>query len=1005
MLSHLLLLTACLPSLVEEADERYKFILGLSRQGMHEMVVREAQGFLAAHPDHERAKHARYCLANAQFDLGQHAQAREHYSQLAGLSERNGFDFGPESAFRLGRCELEEGRLAPAIAAFQSALESDRDYLAAPAHYFMAEAFFRGDDFVAAEPHYDQARRLDAEAYGRDAEYGLVWCAFRREAHGEVVQRVNTFVPNVDPERRGEFWFLAGEAHLELGQAEQALVAYAKVNGGDYQDDALRGAGFAAAELERHADAARSFRQLLDAFPRSPHAAEAALHRGVHLYQSGDAEAAERALALPLIADQPEAALWRAQAQRALGRNEVALETLDRVGTEGASPQVSERLRSLRGEILLSLGRSDEAARAFEQAGSEYALHAAAIAELHAGRYGQAERLARGLLAEESNTQYRAQAQLTLSEALFEQERYDDARSEFEVALGSNPSDADQARCRSRIAWCLFFADDYSAARAGFELVVERHSDAEESEEALFMATRCAELDGDGPGAAQLGRAYLERFSAGPHRHEIFLSLSRLEPDQSRGLLEQLLAEAPAQEISVQAHFALAEHLSGSEEFSVAVPHYRRVLELDADADTRPRAAYGLAWSQYNGGEYGAAAAQLGTFVDDQQVDGQVRAAALELLVWSEGAAQRPDQAYTAYRKFLSLCDDETRRFDAANVVCQALGGEQRFDDAQRVWSALLESVGEPTVAVAICVEQSYLALEKAEPDIAAAHARAAHEFAPNDPTLAEALFFIGEAYFDGGAMGKAIEVYELAAIPQAPILCEALYKQGFAQLEAGQPAAAATVFTRLIEEQPDCALAGESRFLLGEAYFRQGQWDDAVASLETMRKTARGHAALPKALFRLGVAYGELEDWDASNRILSELAQNHAGFEHLIEAELWRGRALCQLGRERPARAALGRVLEGDKGVFSARARLELGQLALTREDHDGALSEFLKVAVLYAYEDEVSEALFRAGGVLEYQGQNETARRQYDELISRFPKNRFAELARVRVGELTQR
>ncbi|MFT7480722.1 MAG: tetratricopeptide (TPR) repeat protein, partial [Gammaproteobacteria bacterium] len=928
-----------------------------------------------------------------------------HYRQLAALTEGDGFDFGPESAFRLGRCELEQGQLAPAIAAFESALGSDRDYLEAPASYFMGEAYFRGEQFAAAEPYYDRARHLDAESYGRDAEYGLVWCAFRREAHGDVVQRVEAFVSNVEAERRGEFWFMAGEAHLELGHAEQALTAYGRVETGDYQDDALRGAGFAAAELGNHADAARSFRLLLDSFPRSSHAAEAALHWGVQLFQGGELEAAERALAHPLLEGKPEAALWRAQAQRGLGQEEAALETLDRVGTDTGGPQISERLRSLRGEILLALGRSDEAARAFEQAGSEYALHAAAIAELQAGRFEQAERLARGLLADETNIQYRAPAQLTLAEALFEQERYRDARSEFETALSLGSAEAEQTRCRSRIAWCQFFADEYGPARAGFEQLAAQHPQAEEAEEALFMAARCAELDGDAAGAAQAGRRYLERHAQGTRRHDVYLSLSRLDPERSMQWLQRLLDEDPAEEFSVQAHFGLAEQLSASGEFAMAMPHYRLVIEMNADADTLQRAAYGLAWSQYNVGEYAAAAEQLAVLVDDREVDPQVRTAALELLVWSAGAAQQPDQAYTAYRKFLALCEDETRRFDAANVVCEALGAEQRHDDSQRIWSALLESTREPRVAVAICVEQSYLALEKAEPDLAAAHARAAHEFAPTDPALAEALFFVGEAYFDAGAFAQAIEIYKLAAIPNSPTVCQALYKQGFAQLQLDNSADAAVTFARLVDEQSDCALAGESRFLLGEAYFRQGQWDAAVASLESMRKSAGRHAAMPKALFRLGLAYGELEDWDASQRILSELARKHADFEHSIEAELWRGRALCNLGQERGARAALGRVLAGDQGVFSARARLELGQLALKRGDPDAALSEFLKVAVLYAYEAEVSEALFRAGGVLEQQGQGENARRQYDELISRFPDNRFAELARVRVGQLTQR
>ena len=87
--------------------------------------------------------------------------------------------------------------------------------------------------------------------------------------------------------------------------------------------------------------------------------------------------------------------------------------------------------------------------------------------------------------------------------------------------------------------------------------------------------------------------------------------------------------------------------------------------------------------------------------------------------------------------------------------------------------------------------------------------------------------------------------------------------------------------------------------------------------------------------------------------------------FENAVEAELWRGRALAARKKTRGARQAFERVIALDRGVLAARARLGLGHMSRDEGDLDEALSQYLKVAFLYAHEAEVSEALYHAGHV----------------------------------------
>jgi len=94
--------------------------------------------------------------------------------------------------------------------------------------------------------------------------------------------------------------------------------------------------------------------------------------------------------------------------------------------------------------------------------------------------------------------------------------------------------------------------------------------------------------------------------------------------------------------------------------------------------------------------------------------------------------------------------------------------------------------------------------------------------------------------------------------------------------------------------------------------------------------------------------------------------------------------------------------VLGLDKGQLAARARLALGALLEQEGRIEEALSEYLKVALLYAHDEEVAEALFRAGTCLEQQGNTEPAQKQYREVLAEHPQAGFAAQAKERLQTL---
>ncbi len=1000
-----LVLASLLANVQDDADERYQFIVGLCDKGMHDLAVKEAEGFLRRHREHPRADLVRYRMASSLYDLGRSDDAAPHYRDLSG---RDGFEFRAESLLRLGQCEMKAGRLPAAREAFARALGAGKDYLSIPATFLLGECAFRAADFGEAEKRYGEVLARDPESdYAKDCEYGLAWCAFRSGRHDDAIERIKRFLA-----RRGddalapELRFLLGEAHLEASRPKEALEAYRSVKGGPFEDAALRGAAFSRAAQGDHAGAARDFEALLDKFPESRFAAEAALHRGVELLAAGDAKAAAEALSDKRAGASAETLYWRGRARLKAGDREASLADLDRaLKAAGADAQIAERIQSVRGDVLSELGRGADAARAYEKSGSAYAVQAAAVASLNDGKPADAVRHARRLLAEHPESPYRVPALLALGEGLLAQKDAAGAEAAFREADGSAADDASRSRARARAAWCRYLQDDPAGAAKLFAAVAREFPKSAEAEEAVFMACRAFEAAGEKEAAVKAGERYLEAHGDGPHRSEVLLALSRMSPGEA-GVprLEAVVRSAGDAALVAQALYDLAERHAAAGRRADAEQRYRELLERFPASDAANPARYGLGWCLYESGRYAEAAPLLVAVAADGKAAPALKESSQELSVFALARAGSADEAAAAYRGFARAAGvAEERKMEALRAVCGALRKARRLDASRPLLDALEREAKSPSVKAAVRIERAYVALDEKKTDDAEREAREALRLDAAAPGADEALFFCAEARFDAGEDAKAADLYRLAAgAPGAAVADKALYKEGFARLRANDAEGAARAFGALVEGHPKSDLFGEGLFLEGEALFRLERFEEAAARFARLGKEVPRHEVMPKALFRRGIALCRLERWAEAVEALAELASRHPSFENSVEAELWRGRALAASGNARGARQAFDRVIARDKGVLAARARIETGRLHFAAGDVDAALSEFLKVAVLYAHPEEVSEGLFLAGKCLEKQGDLARARAQYQEIVEKHPKTSFGAASKARLREI---
>jgi len=994
-----------------DPDEQYRFLTGLCEKGHFELAVEEARAFLRDFPRHAKADLARYRLALACYELERFDDAA---GVLAELERVPGFEYAAEASFRRGQCELARERYDAAVAAFERVLAGDAAYLTDSALFLAAEAHFRAGEPARAEARYTELlerERADGEGdadgtepeHARDAEYALCWCAFQRSDHARVVERVRRFLTEHprDP-LAGELSLLAGESLLELGRPREALDAFDAVPDGPHRAAARRGAGFARAGLGDPLAAARAFAELLDHHPDSRFAAEAALHLGIQLLEAGEAENALRAFELPQAVPDAELRYWKARALAATGEGEHALDELEAALRAEPEPELAERIHLARGDLLFELGRPEEAARAYAESDSDYSLHAAAVASFNAGRYDEAAALARRLLAAHPDGEYAARTRLTLGEALFAAGDLAAAEEAFSAALAAPDGTDLAARGLSRLGWCAFRTERHGEAAERFGRLAREHPEHELAAEALYMEARARLAAGDRERARDGFARYLERFPDGALAPRAGLELGRLAPgDAGLAALEDVAARFPASEEAPAALFELAERLSERGDTDAALGRYRALLERYPQSDRAAPARYGAAWTAYAAGRFDDAADGLAVLLGARDAPDELVLAALELSLFCCRELGRPDEALAAWSAFEARAVDEGRLLRVARVCARTLEDADRGDAARALYDALLARLRTPEAARAAHVESVFVALDGGRPDDARGHLEAALAGGSADAAVLEAAYFVGEASFDGGDHAEAAALYELAAAEASPLADRALYKQGFAHLRRGAPEDAARSFRRLVDAHAESELFGEALYLLGEAHWRAGAFEAALAPLERLLEAEPSHAVAPKALFRLGLARGELGRWAASERALAELARRFPDFENGLEGELARGRALAALERPREARQAFERVVARDDGQLAARARLGIGGLAQDAGDFDAALSEFLKVALLYAHDEEVAEATYRAGEALWELGDRERAVRQWREVVASHPDARFAKTARERLEQ----
>ena len=105
-----------------------------------------------------------------------------------------------------------------------------------------------------------------------------------------------------------------------------------------------------------------------------------------------------------------------------------------------------------------------------------------------------------------------------------------------------------------------------------------------------------------------------------------------------------------------------------------------------------------------------------------------------------------------------------------------------------------------------------------------------------------------------------------------------ALYNLAQKKLEAGQPAPARALFQDFLTRYPKDELAPNAQYWLGETYYAEKKWNEAIVEFQKVLKEYKGSEKAPDALLKIGMSFQAQGDCQNALLFFEEVQASHKG-------------------------------------------------------------------------------------------------------------------------------
>lgn len=103
----------------------------------------------------------------------------------------------------------------------------------------------------------------------------------------------------------------------------------------------------------------------------------------------------------------------------------------------------------------------------------------------------------------------------------------------------------------------------------------------------------------------------------------------------------------------------------------------------------------------------------------------------------------------------------------------------------------------------------------------------------------------------------------------------DVLYQQGLDSFKGGNTQRARELLTKFVEQHPNHELAANAHYWIGETYYTEKVYDQAILEFEKVIKNYPGKEKVPAAMFKQALAFKGLGDKKSARYVLGKLIEN----------------------------------------------------------------------------------------------------------------------------------
>jgi len=126
-------------------------------------------------------------------------------------------------------------------------------------------------------------------------------------------------------------------------------------------------------------------------------------------------------------------------------------------------------------------------------------------------------------------------------------------------------------------------------------------------------------------------------------------------------------------------------------------------------------------------------------------------------------------------------------------------------------------------------------------------------------------------------------EQQKKAELTQTP---EALYQQGYDAMKGGEMKKARELFFKFLELHPKHKLAANVHYWLGETYYSEKNFEQAILEFQEVIKNFPEKEKVPAAMLKQGMAFREMGDGKSSAYVFKKLVEEYPKTEEARTAK-----------------------------------------------------------------------------------------------------------------------